>query len=167
MGPVRKLIVMAVIAGAAAAFVAGAPAKAQVPTQPVISFDLRNSPIEDVLGALQELVPGFRFVKKPEVKGKVTARMENADVRTALQKICEEANATFKLDQGTYIIEAKAEAGPRGRARTPTTGVPVSGPTPGAGGPRGPTTGPRLPGAGGPAGPTTGPRLPRGLPGGR
>ncbi|MFQ6131861.1 MAG: hypothetical protein ACE5R4_07470 [Armatimonadota bacterium] len=135
---------MTTMLGVALTAFAALPSYGQALAGPVLSFDLRNAPIEDVLGAFQGLMPGFRFVKKPEVKGKVTALMENADLRTALRKVCEDVNATYKVDQGTYIIEAKTTTGPRARPRGPTGGVPIPGRTPGRTGVS-PRTGPRVP----------------------
>ncbi len=116
------------IAVAAVSALLVGPAWGQQPGNVELSFELRDAPLNHVLSALSELVPGFRFGVKPEVKGNVTALMERTSLTEALRRIVEEVNASYKVDQGTYVIEKQSTTGRRG------SGGPTMVPRPGTGG---------------------------------
>ena len=122
----------------------GGSASAQPAAEPALSFDLRDAPLPDVLAALHTMVPGFQFTVKG-VEGKVTAMMARTTLAEALRKIVEDVNASYKVDQGIYVIEKQATGGRRGGTGTPLTPPRPPGTTPApAGGTRRPTP-PRRP----------------------
>jgi len=138
-----RALAIGVTLGLALALVAPV-ANAQV--QGIINIDIKNTPVADVLKQLQQQVPGFEYQLDPAVQGNVNVSLRDIDINAALRLIVDSVGATYRVDQGTYVVDPKpltttGRAPAVWGARTPVR-TPPAAPSAGAGGvSAAPTTG--------------------------
>ncbi|MFQ6131860.1 MAG: hypothetical protein ACE5R4_07465 [Armatimonadota bacterium] len=112
---------------------------AQAQVQGIISIDLKDQPLAEALAVLQRDVPGFNYQLDPAVRGNVTVSLRDIDINAALGLILSSVGATYRIDQGTYVIEPKPMVAPTGRLPLGPTGLrapvrtPPPAPAPGTG----------------------------------
>ncbi len=127
----------------------GGPARVYAQVTGEVNLDLaKPEPLRNVLDIISEQVPGFQYViQDPTLNPNVTFVLRDMEVNQALRLILNSVGATYRLDQGTYVVDRQPVA-PRPIGPTAMPGMtPVRTPpvAPGVGGgvtaPGGATTG--------------------------
>ncbi len=80
-----------------------AMAVAQQGDDKLISLDVQNVDVREALRSLFKSV-GISYSVAPEVQGTVTLSLHNVKFETALQNICKQVEATYRITGGIYEI---------------------------------------------------------------
>ncbi|MFQ6132102.1 MAG: hypothetical protein ACE5R4_08705 [Armatimonadota bacterium] len=103
---IRKLIVLSVCV----VLLAAGQTWAQEET---ISLRLTDTPVEEALRAIQQQAPDFQYTLHADTRGNITLNLPDVSVATAVRAIAAAVGATYRLDQGVYVIEPEPEPVPR------------------------------------------------------
>jgi type II secretory pathway component GspD/PulD (secretin) len=70
------------------------------------SYEFGNADIREVLRTLC-MVTGASFTINPEVQGRITLSIKDASVEKVLDMVLKEVDATYRLENGVYVIVKK------------------------------------------------------------